>query len=206
MPHRLGGLTALLFYVILTWLLPWLWSDNLDLAGGFVVLMASVLALSVGTIGLLVFVLTRAGSMAHAGRVGRDRLTENRDEPNKGEIAVLPLGCLAVGVVLLASLFYVDYYLVQRTFVFLLGILLLGSGSALLVAPRLRRASRPPMPVVRPDATFSVVLVMLGILLLVSGFYVHYYPAQRAMMLGEGIALSSLGVLLVVRRAGSPTV
>ena len=39
MINRLAGVASLVFYAGLSWLLPWLYSDNVDEAGGLVILL-----------------------------------------------------------------------------------------------------------------------------------------------------------------------
>ena len=204
MAHRLAGLTTLLFYVILSWLLPWLWSDHVDLAGGIVVLMTSALAFGVGTVGLLVFVITRPRSGAQIKDDSRRRRAVTPGEPKRAFAPIIPLGCFVLGILLLASLFYVDYYLLQRAIVLVLGLLLFGSGPALLLAPRWKsRSDRASGRADRSDITLPLGLISLGTLLLVSLPYVHYFPGQRDLMLGEGIVLSAIGAVALVARPGT---
>ncbi len=199
MVHKLSGPTTLLAYAALSWLLPWGWSDNVDLAGGVVVLMASALAFSVGSVALLVFMLSRPRSSANAMHAARAHRPVSVSAEGRAKRVILPLSCITLGILLLASLFYVDYYLLQRTIVFLVGLLLCGSGAALLLTPRLARRAD------RSDVSIPVTFIALGLLLVASVHYAHYYPAQRAMMLGEGIAFLAVGAAVLVRAKLEPT-
>jgi hypothetical protein len=103
---------------------------------------------------------------------------------------------------LLASLFYVDYYILQQAIALAFGLVLCGSGTAFLVAPRLKsRGDRLSSRGDSLNVIFALVLMVLGALLLGSLPLVHYYPGQRIVMIGEGIALSIAGAVVLVLTA-----
>jgi hypothetical protein len=79
-----------------------------------------------------------------------------------------------------------------------LGVSLIGIGAALIVAPRVTRHEATASRDGWMDPTLSMSALALGALLIVGTFYQHYYPTQRAMMLGEGIVLCGVGAASLI--------
>jgi hypothetical protein len=99
-------------------LLPFLWSDDVNLAQGVALLTVLAAAFGLGTVAASVFLLTRSRSRT-AMPIGWHR-------------AAVPL--MIVGGALLVSLFYVDYYLLQQAFVVVAGVVASGIGVALALS------------------------------------------------------------------------